>query len=201
MSLELQKGILERLDDRDHSTFEHAEMGGKRKRCKQEDGAETRVAMLGLDVDEALIERAKKLAAAAEAEADGGQDNKGDREGKKQKNDGATVTAAAAARLPIHFEAVDIHKCQDKADAIMKAFLGQHDRGGDDTDAKFDLITIFSTTMWIHLVYGEDALKECLRFAASSARCLLVEPQDFHSYKAAKKRLRKLHLTPSSYFK
>ena len=48
-----------------------------------------------------------------------------------------------------------------------------------------------SVTMWVHLNHGEAGLRSLLRWAASLGKALLVEPQPWRCYKAARKRLGK----------
>lgn len=62
-----------------------------------------------------------------------------------------------------------------------------------DPYGTFDLVTLFSITMWIHLNYGNDGLSGFLASMANkTSGALLVEPQDTKSYKTAAKRCRKL---------
>lgn len=105
-------------------------------------------------------------------------------QGRQQDNKEITMTFAAA----------DLVAEKDKVAELMQDFVKRHNK------EKVDLLTIFSTTMWIHLRYGDDGLKELLRFAASWSRCLVVEPQDASSYKTARTRLKRLGLDPAEYF-
>ena len=105
-------------------------------------------------------------------------------QGRQQDDKEVTMTFAAA----------DLVAEKEKVANLMQAFVTRHNK------EKVDLLTLFSTTMWIHLRYGDDGLKEVLRFAASWSRCLVVEPQDTSSYKTAKTRLKRLGLDPAEYF-
>jgi len=61
-------------------------------------------------------------------------------------------------------------------------------------DERFDLVTCFGTTMWVHLNEGEDGLEKMLRNLARWTKAngtVLLEPQLWRSYRNAKKRLRK----------
>jgi hypothetical protein len=50
---------------------------------------------------------------------------------------------------------------------------------------------MFSVTMWMHLHLGDERFVETIRSLAAITRCLLiVEPQEFRSYKTAAKRQR-----------
>jgi SAM-dependent methyltransferase len=57
--------------------------------------------------------------------------------------------------------------------------------------ARFDVTFLFSVTMWMHLHLGDDSFIQTIRRLADLTRCLLiVEPQEFRSYKTAAKRQR-----------
>jgi hypothetical protein len=57
--------------------------------------------------------------------------------------------------------------------------------------ARFDVTFLFSVTMWMHLHLGDDNFIQTIRRLADLTRCLLVvEPQEFRSYKTAAKRQR-----------
>jgi len=56
-----------------------------------------------------------------------------------------------------------------------------------------DFVSCFSTTMWVHLNYGDEGLLKFLDLLISSTRnYLLIEPQENRSYRNANKRLRKM---------
>jgi SAM-dependent methyltransferase len=56
---------------------------------------------------------------------------------------------------------------------------------------KFDVTFMFSVTMWMHLHLGDDKFVAAIRRLADITRSLLViEPQEFRSYKTAAKRQR-----------
>lgn len=69
----------------------------------------------------------------------------------------------------------------------------------------FNLITVFSTTMWIHINHGDEGLRKFFEHVASFLLPspwggLLVEPQPTKCYRTAVKRCRKLGLPqPRSY--
>jgi SAM-dependent methyltransferase len=57
--------------------------------------------------------------------------------------------------------------------------------------AQFDVTFLFSVTMWMHLHLGDQKFAEAICRLADLTRCILViEPQDFRSYKTAAKRQR-----------
>ena len=50
---------------------------------------------------------------------------------------------------------------------------------------KFDLVTVFSVTMWVHLNLGDRGLEELVRRLVAVAACVLVEPQPWKCYQTA----------------
>lgn len=56
---------------------------------------------------------------------------------------------------------------------------------------KFDVIFCFSVTLWIHLNHGDDGLKEFLQYICSVSDMVIIEPQEWKSYKTANRRLRR----------
>jgi SAM-dependent methyltransferase len=70
-------------------------------------------------------------------------------------------------------------------------------------DITFALISVFSTTMWIHINHGDDGLRQFfLRLRSlqdTSIGVLLVEPQPGRCYTNAAKRCRKLGLSIPPY--
>jgi len=58
--------------------------------------------------------------------------------------------------------------------------------------AKFDLVTLFSVTMWIHINNGDQGLLELVRKVVDMARFVLLEPQPWKCYQTAARRMRKL---------
>ncbi len=142
------------------------------RRGKEDDATRRCVVALGLELDSTLVDKARAM--------------------YKEKEEDVT------------FHAVDLVKERDKCAGLMDAFVRAH--GGTSSSSsspirkKVDLLTIFSTTMWIHVAHGDAALKAFLLYAASWARCLVVEPQDTRSYKTARKRLRRVGLDPAQHF-
>lgn len=57
--------------------------------------------------------------------------------------------------------------------------------------AQFDVSFCFSVTMWIHLNHGDEGLKEFLQYLCSVSKLLVIEPQEWKSYNAANRRLRR----------
>ncbi|CAN0281199.1 unnamed protein product, partial [Phaeothamnion confervicola] len=73
-------------------------------------------------------------------------------------------------------------------------------RPGRPADQRVDLITCFSTTMWIHLNGGDDGLKRVLTAFVARAEALIVEPQPWRCYRNARERLRRRRRPPPAHF-
>merc|ERR1719491_2179974 len=58
---------------------------------------------------------------------------------------------------------------------------------------RFDLTTIFSTTMWIHIHSGDDGLVAFLERTCRMTDLLVVEPQPSKCYRSVNVRLRKMN--------
>lgn len=67
----------------------------------------------------------------------------------------------------------------------IKSYLNKH------SIDRFDVIFCFSVTLWIHLNHGDDGLKEFLRYICSISNMVIIEPQEWKSYKTANRRLRR----------
>ena len=57
---------------------------------------------------------------------------------------------------------------------------------------RFDVVTCFSVTMWIHLHHGDAGMRDFLSYMSSLCERLLVEPQPWSCYRNAVRRMRKL---------
>ncbi|TDH64931.1 hypothetical protein CCR75_005913 [Bremia lactucae] len=69
-------------------------------------------------------------------------------------------------------------------------------------ERKFDLVTCFSVTMWIHLNHGDDGLWKFLESISSMTEHLIIEPQTWKCYRNAQKRLNRLRVEiPESFHK
>ncbi|XP_030747954.1 probable RNA methyltransferase CG11342 [Sitophilus oryzae] len=60
----------------------------------------------------------------------------------------------------------------------------------DNDLERFDLVTCFSITMWIHLNHGDLGLKSFLNNVSKISNFLIIEPQPWKCYKAAVKRMK-----------
>jgi len=59
---------------------------------------------------------------------------------------------------------------------------------------KFDIIFLFSVSMWIHLHHGDSGLDKLLEICSGLSRYTLLEPQPWKCYQTAIRRMRKLGL-------
>jgi hypothetical protein len=90
----------------------------------------------------------------------------------------------------LHFAAIDVMD-ESTADALSTAVVGLLAPTGSKSN-KFNLVTLWSVTMWVHLNHGEMGLSRFLQLGAQLAEgSLLVEPQEKKSYKTAATRLRR----------
>jgi len=56
---------------------------------------------------------------------------------------------------------------------------------------KFDMIFLFSVSMWIHLHHGDEGLEKLLETCSKLSRYTLLEPQPWKCYQTATRRMRK----------
>ena len=121
---------------------------------------------LGLDIDEELIERAqsKKKSASAAGEKD----------------------SSNALRFHAEFHECNLNDAKDHMEK-SEEFLKQ------SGITRFDLTSIFSTTMWIHIHSGDDGLVAFLERACSLTNYLLIEPQPSKCYRSVNVRLRRMN--------
>ncbi|ETI37544.1 hypothetical protein F441_16317 [Phytophthora nicotianae CJ01A1] len=122
--------------------------------------------VLGVDIDEVLIERAaKKSVLLTEEDA-------------------------------VQFRHVDV--MMSKFSKEIAPFLELAQRL--TADRKFDLITCFSVTMWIHLNNGDDGLWKFLETVSDMTEHLIIEPQTWKCYRNAQKRLTRMRVeVPQSF--
>ena len=67
--------------------------------------------------------------------------------------------------------------------------------------SRYDLVTVFSVTMWIHLNHGDKGLFRFLTSLSTLSNNLLIEPQNWRSYKKCVKRWKQLGELPPKEFK
>jgi hypothetical protein len=126
----------------------------------------------------------------------------------------AALPHVAVSGLGVDLDSALIQRCSRHAEACQGlAFLHLDASDADFTRsvtaqflcgqgaAQFDVTFLFSVTMWMHLHLGDDKFAETVRKLADLTRCLLVvEPQEFRSYKTAAKRQRHYGGQPFSLF-
>ncbi|OWZ21323.1 Double stranded RNA binding [Phytophthora megakarya] len=122
--------------------------------------------VLGIDIDEVLVERAAKKS--------------------------VQLTTGDA----VQFRHVDV--MTSKFSKEIAPFLELAKRS--TAERKFDLITCFSVTMWIHLNNGDDGLWKFLETVSDMTEHLIIEPQTWKCYRNAQKRLTRMHVeVPKSF--
>lgn len=87
------------------------------------------------------------------------------------------------------FKVADILSVDDRRNVITD-YLQQHNI------PRFHIVVALSITMWIHLNNGDDGLRNCLQYMSSIADFLLIEPQPWHCYQSAARRMKKLGCAP-----
>ncbi|EGZ28092.1 hypothetical protein PHYSODRAFT_472216 [Phytophthora sojae] len=123
--------------------------------------------VLGVDIDEVLIERAAKKSV--------------------QLTEGDAV----------QFRHVDV--MTSKFSKEITPFLELATRS--TAERKFDLITCFSVTMWIHLNNGDDGLWKFLETVSDMTEHLIIEPQTWKCYRNAHTRLKRMRVEVPRSFK
>lgn len=139
-----------------------------------------KVKCLGLDIDPTLIERANSKY----CNRYNTLDSTGDAEQSKAvvyKNIQTAFKTANLCNATEHNAAVSTFAASLKPRMSKDINIEQQeDKDGDSATPSqvFDVTTIFSTTMWIHVHGGDDGLKSFLQRACGSTRkFLVVEPQ------------------------
>ena len=77
-------------------------------------------------------------------------------------------------------------------DAGSVPFLSAALDAGLGRGRRVTLVSVFSTTMWLHMHLGDAAFYAWLGYVCSRADHVLIEPQPKRCYTAANKRLRKM---------
>ena len=86
----------------------------------------------------------------------------------------------------ISFLALDLMSDSEDVMKILRTFLDGLNK------TRFDLICVFSVTMWIHLNHGDKGLRTFINLLCRQTRFLLLEPQPWKCYQTAARRMRKL---------
>jgi SAM-dependent methyltransferase len=116
----------------------------------------------------------------------------------------AALPHVALSGLGVDLDAALVQRCQTHSQACKSLSFLHLDAAQTDFSeavhaqflsrlgvAQFDATFLFSVTMWMHLHLGDDKFSETIRKLADLTRFLLViEPQEFRSYKTAAKRQR-----------
>lgn len=110
-----------------------------------------------------------------------------------------------ALQQPVEFIGMDIdpeliERATKKWEDVPGTLTGSFESGNICTnldrlleDGSMDLISLLSTTMWIHVHAGDDGLKSVLeQLCRKSKRYLIIEPQPSKCYRNAMTRLRKM---------
>ncbi len=93
----------------------------------------------------------------------------------------------------ITFHTADVMLDSDRKN-IVQTYLADHDL------KKFDLVTCFSVTLWIHLHHGDEGLGNFLKFVCEISHNLLIEPQPYKCYKTAARRMKRADCEPFPHF-
>lgn len=126
------------------------------------------VECLGLDIDETLINRANKK--------------------YKEHNVSDDKNSTKHERIHATFDTCNIamtHELESKCQSFLTTRM-QKDR--------IDLISIFSTTMWVHIHHGDEGLISLIQSICSLCNHLLIEPQPSKCYRNVNTRLRRMNL-------
>lgn len=83
----------------------------------------------------------------------------------------------------ITFVAMDIMDQEDK-EVVLK-YLASF------KESRFHITFTFSITMWIHLNNGDDGLMKFLEYLKEVSKILVIEPQPWHCYRNAQRRIKK----------
>lgn len=89
---------------------------------------------------------------------------------------------------------VAVNAADENDIALFRSIVGTY---------RMSLVSIFSTTMWIHVNYGDEGLQRFLQnaysFCLQQTGAMLIEPQPGRCYTNAAKRLRKLGIEKPPY--
>ena len=143
-------------------------------RARQEHLPNHLVCSLGVDIDPILISRAVKKVDTCTASSSDEVVN-----GRKE--------ASSSSRIHATFEVCNVcdpealNKACDEFWSNTKNCSSdteeESDKGRTSSQKRFDLTTVFSTTMWIHIHAGDDGLRNLLRRVCERTEMLLIEPQ------------------------
>lgn len=78
----------------------------------------------------------------------------------------------------------------DYFDGLCQLYLEGHNK------KCFDVIFCFSITMWIHINYGDEALKQFLKKLTDLTKMLIIEPQPWKCYTRAARKMKRSNNEP-----
>lgn len=122
---------------------------------------------LGLDIDKELIDRARSKI-------------------ESYCNSHETKKGQVSPQIKAEFHECNLNDSKDHLEK-SKLFLQQN------SIDRFNLTSIFSTTMWIHIHSGDEGLVAFLERACSITNYLLIEPQPSKCYRSVNIRLRRMN--------
>lgn len=85
----------------------------------------------------------------------------------------------------VAFLTLDLLGPRDQVLSTLTGFLEEQGR------AQFDLVCVFSVTMWVHLHHGDEGLRQFLSILCGLARRVVLEPQPWKCYKTAERRAKR----------
>ncbi len=146
----------------------------------------SKINCLGLDIDSTLIDRANRKYNHTEIQNDLDDNTAGGRliDASFQVCNIANITELKS-------------KCYDFLQSVQEHHQqGENceQKGDEEKQERFDLISLFSTSMWIHIHHGDDGLQLLLRTICTLCNYILIEPQPSKCYRNVNTRLRKLNL-------
>jgi len=134
---------------------------------------------LGLDIDTELIKRAKSKNKQQHVYSYASQED------DDEDKDPSSMEAQVRYIEEAEFDACDFNN-KDELLLKSKTYLARFDV------ERFRLISVFSTTMWIHIHGGDKGLVDFFQRICSMTDYLLLEPQPSKCYRSVNVRLRKL---------
>lgn len=143
--------------------------------------------MLGIDVDQTLIDKANQTSARAWRQF-GMVLSSAVREAERHKTRGVLGYSTRGLPYPTNL----FFRVQDAVEGI-----GDH---------SFDAICCFSVTKWVHIAHGDDGLTKFfgnIRDALKPGGRFVFEPQPWRSYNKARQKthcdLSRIHITPNEF--
>ncbi len=140
------------------------------------DSSNIQVKCLGLDIDSNLIQRANRKYC------------------KSTMNENHHHHDSHISNVHATFQTCNIAN-NDTLKSKCTSFLQFIDNiNNNNNSQRFDIISIFSTTMWIHIHHGDDGLKSLLQSICEMCNYIIIEPQPSKCYRSVNIRLRKMNV-------